>query len=155
MRHFPGNDSLIFLLLVITAMFSSLPVLQAAETCTTPLLDDVRRVPAEWETHEAAWMQWPKGGESYYRENFSRIIDALQDYQPINIIVQNTSARTLAQNYLSNNGVPLTNITWHIMPYDAAWLRDNGPVWVEVNGQLTIQDWGFDAWGEQYPPLGG
>ena len=111
-----------------------------------------RRVPAEWEPHEATWMQWPKGVESYYRENFSRIIDALQEYEPVNIIVKDQSARTQARNYLIYQGISLTNITWHIMPYDSAWLRDNGPVWVDVGGEPTVQDWGFDGWGEQYPP---
>ena len=26
-------------------------------------------------------------------------------------------------------------------------MRDNGPVWVEQDGQLRVQDWGFDGWG--------
>ncbi len=152
MRCYPSSSRVICLLLAVVVMSSSPTAIQAADFLTPPVLDEVRRVPAEWEPQQAAWMQWPKGGESYYRANFSRIIDALQAYQPINIIVNSVSARNQAQNYLTGDGVPLSNITWHIMPYDAAWLRDNGPVWVEVNSQLTIQDWGFDAWGEQYPP---
>jgi len=112
----------------------------------------VRRVPAEWELHEGTWMQWPKGVESSYRENFSGIIDVLQDYEPVNILVVSASARTQAQNYLTNQGVPLTNITWHIMPYNWAWMRDNGPVWANSNGVRVAQDWVFDGWGEQEPP---
>jgi len=109
------------------------------------------------------------------RPDFSAIIDILQDYEPVNIIVESTSARNQARNYLTNLGVPLTNITWHIMLYDWAWMRDNGPVWIDgarnpdVKGDICIfdtewmntrgtvwtdaiheqfiQDWGFDAWG--------
>jgi len=33
------------------------------------------------------------------------------------------------------------------MPYDCAWMRDNGPVWVSVRGQQRVQDWVFDGWG--------
>jgi len=43
--------------------------------------------------------------------------------------------------------VPLANITWHLMPYDWAWMRDNGPVWVADEAGPIVQDWGFDAWG--------
>jgi len=110
------------------------------------------RVPAEWELHEGTWMQWPKGLESSYRENFSGIINVLQGYEPVNIIVQSASARSQAQTYLTNKGVPLTNITWHIMPYNWAWMRDNGPVWANLGGQSVVQDWVFDGWGEQEPP---
>ncbi len=110
------------------------------------------RIPAEWETHAGTWMQWPKGYETSYRPNFCSIIDVLQEYEPVNIIVLNSYARTQAQNFLLGRGVPLTNITWHIMPYNAAWLRDNGPVWAMVDGAMVVQDWGFDAWGGQYPP---
>jgi len=127
------------LVLMIIAMF-------AAETKAQT------RVPAEWETHAGTWMQWPKGYETSYRPNFSSIIDVLQEYEPVNIIVRSSSARTQAQNYLLGRGVPLANITWHIMSYNAAWLRDNGPVWVMVDGSMEVQDWVFDAWGGQYPP---
>jgi agmatine deiminase len=37
------------------------------------------------------------------------------------------------------------------MPYDWAWMRDNGPVWVESGGELFLQDWDFNAWGEIDP----
>jgi len=129
---------LVFILMVF-AMFSSVTNAQT-------------RIPAEWETHAGTWMQWPKGYETSYQPNFSSIIDVLQEYEPVNIIVRSASARTQAQNYLLGRGVPMTNITWHIMSYNAAWLRDNGPVWAMVDGATVVQDWGFDAWGGQYPP---
>lgn len=106
-----------------------------------------RRVAAEWEPHESTWMQWPKGQENSYKPNFANIIDALQEYEPIHVIVQSASARSQAQNYLANRGVAATNLHWHIVPYDWAWMRDNGPVWVDVAGLLTAQDWVFDGWG--------
>jgi agmatine deiminase len=110
------------------------------------------RVPAEWEPHKATWMQWPKFLESSYRQNFSDIIDALQQYEPVNILVGSYRAQGRAKNFLKNRGVPLTNIKWHVMKYDWAWMRDNGPVWVEAGGNtLFVEDWGFDAWGGVVP----
>lgn len=116
------------------------------------LADETRRIPAEWETQAGVWMQWPKGVESSYRPDFCRIIDVLQEYETVHIIVLSGSAESQAKNYLTNRGVPLTNLEWHRIDYNAAWMRDNGPVWVSIDNEVVVQDWGFDAWGGQYPP---
>jgi agmatine deiminase len=92
-------------------------------------------------------MQWPKGWEVSYRPNFAGIIDAIVQHEHLNLIVISNNAKTQAQNYLLNSGVPLGQITFHIMPYNWAWMRDNGPVWVESNGEMIVEDWGFDCWG--------
>ncbi len=105
------------------------------------------RIPAEWEPHKATWMQWPRKPEAGLRRNFSAIIDGLQDYEPIHILVESESAGARARNFLTEAGVPLTNITWHIMDYDWSWMRDNGPVWAKKEGEAIVQDWGFNGWG--------
>ena len=105
------------------------------------------RVPAEWEPHAGTWMQWPTW-ESTYKKNFADIIKVLQAHEPIHLVVTGGAAETAAGSYLSEQGVPLANITWHIAPYDNAWMRDNGPVYVADAGGLIVQDWGFDAWGD-------
>ncbi|MGB7325794.1 MAG: agmatine deiminase family protein [Rubripirellula sp.] len=110
------------------------------------------RVPAEWEQHDSTWMQWPKGEEASYRNNFAGIIDTLQAYEQVNLAVESSQARTEAQNFLRQKGVPLDNVQFHIMPYDWSWMRDNGAIWVEQTGanggqQMIVQDWGFDGWG--------
>lgn len=110
------------------------------------------RVPAEWEAQDSVWMQWPKGEEVSYRDNFAGIINALQGYQEVNLVVQSQSALNGARQFLQSRGVPLNNVNFHIMPYDWSWMRDNGAIWVEktdANGQrsLIVQDWGFDGWG--------
>ncbi len=50
------------------------------------------RIPAEWEPHEATWMQWPGKYEKIYREEFAELIGALQKYEPI-VIVYSYPAR--------------------------------------------------------------
>jgi agmatine deiminase len=110
------------------------------------------RVPAEWEKHDSTWMQWPKGEEASYRENFAGIIRTLQAYEQVNLAVESSQAKVEAEQFLAARGVPLGNIAFHIMPYDWSWMRDNGAIWVEgtnANGDksLAVQDWGFDGWG--------
>jgi agmatine deiminase len=110
-----------------------------------------RRVPAEWEPHESTWLQWPKGWEKGYQGTFSEIVKVLQAHEPVNLIVEDEIGLEVARNFLDRNGIPLSNIQWHIMPYDWAWMRDNGPVWVESEGEIVLQDLGFNAWGEIDP----
>lgn len=110
-----------------------------------------RRVPAEWEPHEATWLQWPKGWERGFQGSFSEIVNALQAYEQVNLIVEDDQALEAARKFLLNKAVPLENIQWHIMPYDWAWMRDNGPVWVETSDGVILQNWGFNAWGEIAP----
>ena len=110
------------------------------------------RVPAEWEKHDSTWMQWPKGQESSYRENFAGIIGILADYEQINIAVESGSARTQATQFLQQRGVAMNNVNFHIMPYDWSWMRDNGAIWVEKTDaeggkSMGVQDWGFNGWG--------
>lgn len=110
------------------------------------------RVPAEWERHDSTWMQWPKGEERSYRDNFAGIIKALQRTEQVNLVVESQSAKTEATQFLTQRGVPLNNVQFQIMPYDWSWMRDNGAIWVEQTDskgvkKMAVQDWGFDGWG--------
>ncbi len=120
------------------------------DTDTDTDADPIVRVPAEWEPQAATWMQWPANWEQYQRPDFAKIIDVIQNYQPVHLLVLSNNMKNTAQQFLKNFGVPLTNITWHVVPYDSSWLRDNGPIYVEGEGGLRIQDWGFDAWGGNF-----
>ena len=81
------------------------------------------------------------------RPTFARIIDVVQDYEPVHLLTSSQSEQAAAARFLNDHGVTATNITWHIIPVDNAWMRDNGPVYVVEDGQLRIQNWEFDAWG--------
>lgn len=106
-----------------------------------------KRIPAEWETQEAVWMQWPMQFEHWYRNEFGEVIAALQEYQTVHVLVQDNSQQNQAQNFINNNGGNGNNVTYHIQSHENAWLRDNGPMYVEDNNQLVIQDMIFDGWG--------
>ena len=146
-----SNRLLLFMLIPCFFLSPARSQVTAVSDDTAPI---VRRVPAEFEKHEATWMQWPRLFEASYRNDFAGIIKALQPYEPINIIVLNNSERDKARTFLHDHGVTDQNISFHIMPYNWAWMRDNGPVWVEENNTLTIQDWKFDAWGGIVRPWG-
>ena len=105
------------------------------------------RVPAEWEQQNAVWFQWPLQFEHWMRPEMATTIAAVQDYEPVHLIVQNDNQLQQAQNQISTQGGNLSNVTFHIQEHNNAWLRDNGPVYVEQNGELVIHDMKFDSWG--------
>ncbi len=38
-------------------------------------------------------------------------------------------------------------LSWHEIPNDNESMRDNGPIFVEENGALSVHAWGFNSWG--------
>jgi len=115
--------------------------------------DDVAsdlRVPAEWEPHGATWLQWPNSWEATMRPAFADIVDVVQDYEPVHLITGSQAEQTQAEQFLAGQGVPDTNLTWHVFPMDSAWMRDNGPVYVTDGAQTWIEDFRFDAWGGNF-----
>jgi agmatine deiminase len=108
------------------------------------------RAPAEWETQAAIWMQWPNQLEFAMRPAFADIINVVQKYEPVHLLTSSESEKVEAEQFLSERRVPDTNITWHIVPVDNAWMRDNGPVYVTDGTDLWIQNWRFDAWGGNF-----
>ena len=108
------------------------------------------RVPAEWEPHAATWMQWPGPWEAQMRPEFAEIIRVIQAYEPMHLLTSTQAEKSAAQQFLANRGVPSGNLTWHVVPVDNSWMRDNGPVYVTQDGETWIQNWRFDAWGGNF-----
>ena len=108
-----------------------------------------KRVPAEWEPQEAIWMQWPGYWEKDYEITFAKMADIISRYEKLHILYKTDKIYANAQKAISDiGGNPKnTNIFWHKVPYNNAWMRDNGPVYVLNYNELRIQNWDFNAWG--------
>ena len=108
-----------------------------------------KRVPAEWEPQQAIWLQWPGPWERFYETAFARMSRVIARYQPLHILYGSTGIQSAARTAIEREGgdPDHPNIHWQTIPYDNAWLRDNGPVYVIEDGALKAQNWGFDAWG--------
>lgn len=111
-----------------------------------------RRVPAEWEPQAAVWMQWPQQWEEHFEPAFVEIIRAARQHQAVELVANDEAIARRGAGLLAAGGVPADGIRWHIVPNDNAWMRDNGPRYVQVDGQWVLQDWGFDAWGGNFGP---
>ena len=119
-------------------------------------------MPAEWEPHEATWLSWPHKEASWpgafepvpgiFVEIARHIAES--ELVRINVADQNFAERVLA--LLQKGGVNPDAVRFHLNPTDDAWVRDHGPIYVvrDRNGkrERAINDWGYNAWGNKYPP---
>ncbi len=92
-------------------------------------------MPAEWETHEGVWLQWPHDNlEPGYQLKLERtwlmMAQVLHQYEPVHIIVYDEAHRDHVAYQLTYFGIGPANITLHIIPTDDLWARDNGPIFV-------------------------
>jgi agmatine deiminase len=136
-------------LLAVSLWACTVPT-EANDTGDDTVPTQARRVPAEWEPHGATWIQWPNHWEASMRPAFADIVDVVQDYEALHLISGSEAEISEAQAYLSGAGVPQTNITWHAIPMDNAWMRDNGPIYIEEQGVTKLLDFRFDAWGGNF-----
>ena len=111
-----------------------------------------RRVPAEWEPQEAIWLQWPGPWEKTYEEAFAAFSCIIIQYERLHVLYQSSQVLSDAKTSLIQAGCDPDHelITWHGIPNDSAWMRDNGPVFVIEAGKLRLQNWQFNAWGGRF-----
>lgn len=117
---------------------------------TPPADAQRRRVPAEWEPQAGVWMQWPHSWESHYTSVFANIVAAAGAHEPVHLLATSSRHQQRGEDALEQAGVDTSRVVWHSIPTDNAWMRDNGPRYVLVDGELLVQDWGFDAWGGNF-----
>ena len=135
---------LVACLLVVLAL---LPLCGAIANQTMP--ESSKRVPAEWEPQAATWLQWPGRYERVFEPAFAQMSIIISRYQPLKILYDSKTDLAQARKAIvAAGGDPQhANIEWLPIPNDNAWMRDNGPLYLVEDGELRIQNWGFDAWG--------
>ncbi len=116
----------------------------------TTVINQNVRVPAEWEPHDATWMQWALDWEASMRHPFADIIEIVKQYEPVHLIAISEAEKTEGIEFLANKGVTQDNITWHVFNLDNSWMRDSGPIYVTDGEKTWIQNWKFDGWGSGF-----
>lgn len=118
------------------------------------------RMPAEWSRHTATQLHWPSNPKTWPGERlerveqvYCRIIEELHFFEPIHLFVEDLDTRNRVMQILSLKAVDLDRIIIHQQKINDVWARDCGPIFVrDDSGENVILDWGFNAWGEKYPP---
>ena len=121
--------------------------------------------PAEFAPQRALWLSWPHKEESWpgkietIYKPYSEFILYVSRDQQVCINVADESMKQFAKGqieqytrYIADS--KLENITFYFHPTNDAWCRDHGPAFVvnKETGEKAIVDWGYNAWGDKYPP---
>ena len=138
----------------------------AKMTKDTPAVPAARgyRMPAEWETHAATWLSWPrrKGisfpGKGAYDKAvlaLAKMVHALADSEPVNINICDAAQKEDVKKTLTQVGARHTHVTFFHIPTNEPWCRDHGPIFLtrKETPKSLVLDWGYNAWGFKYPPF--
>lgn len=114
---------------------------------------DMRRMPAEWESHERTILQWPVRSSMVNPENYEEVcagyeetIRAIRTFEPVGLIVQPEEMEKLKTRL--GDVVELYPI-----PHNDSWARDSIPtIVIQPDGSRLGINWKFNAWGEKYLP---
>ncbi len=116
--------------------------------------------PAEWAPHTATWLSWPHKEESWpgkintiYRP-YCEFIKILTEGEYVRINLDDEKMKAFAIKQLQAVGANLDRVEFFDFPTNDAWCRDHGPAFVinPETKQKAIVDWGYNAWGDKYPP---
>lgn len=117
--------------------------------------------PAEFATHTATWLSWPHKEASWPGKIetifpiYAQFIKLVAEGEKVNINVANDKMKQKAMAHLQEAGSDLANIEFFFHPTNDAWCRDHGPAFLINNNsdqRKIIVDWGYNAWGNKYPP---
>ena len=112
--------------------------------------------PEEGTMHEGTWLQWPHHFQ--YGKQFRNDLDQtwvtltkeLKTSENVHIIAYNENEKNRIMSLLNSAGVDLVNVNFYVIPNNDFWIRDNGLIFVhDTMGNLVIQDWGFNGWGNK------
>lgn len=117
--------------------------------------------PAEFAPHRATWLSWPHKEASWPGRIdrifpvYAQFVKLVAEGETVCINVSDAAMKSAATRWLEQAGTDMGNIAFYFNPTDDAWCRDHGPAFLINPGndpRKIIVDWGYNAWGDKYPP---
>lgn len=117
--------------------------------------------PAEFAPHAATWLSWPHKEASWPDKMdaifpyYAQFIKTVAEHEKVNINILDEPMKALATLHLQEAGADLSKIEFFYHPTNDAWCRDHGPAFLinpKAEQKKVIVDWGYNAWGNKYPP---
>ena len=112
-----------------------------------------RRMPAEWEKHDATWIAWPHHEPDWPGKLapipwvYAEIVRALSDYEKVEILCHDATVGENARSLLAAHGVKDQRYRVRTVSNDRVWLRDSAPTGVlRGDGRVELINWGFNGW---------
>ncbi|MEW7278242.1 agmatine deiminase family protein [Aquimarina sp. 2201CG1-2-11] len=148
--------------LILLMLLSAITSCQNNNDDTKPIneIEVMYTMPEESEPHEGTWLQWPhhyQYGVAYRNrldETWVSMTKELVSSENVHIIAYNQTEKERIISLLTAKGIALTNVDFKLYETDDTWIRDSGPIYVrDKNGNLVIEDWGFNGWGNKIDDL--
>ena len=120
------------------------------------------KFPAEYALHSATWLSWPHKEESWPGKidtifpSYSLFIKELTKGEKVCINIADEAMKAFSVRHLQKAGVDLSKIEFCFHQTNDAWCRDHGPAFLinpDAAQKKVIVDWGYNAWGNKYPPF--
>src|SRR5688572_9024514 len=115
-------------------------------------------MPAEWRTHAATWLTWPKDPETWpervsqVEEIYLEMMAALTPHETVNLLVDDEATEHAVRQRCAFASAG--NIRFHHIHTVDSWIRDYGPNFlIDGRGGAAFNDWIFNAWGNKYETL--
>ena len=112
-----------------------------------------KRMPAEWEPHEATWIAWPHHEPDWPGKLgpipwvYTEIVRVLHGRERVEILCHDATVQAAAAEMLRLHDVQASGYRLHLVPNDRVWLRDSAPIGVtRDDGSVELVNWGFNAW---------
>jgi len=121
--------------------------------------------PAEWERQHAEWLSWPRPEGISFPGRWHTVPGALVAlvreivaHERVRVLVPNANWERLVREQLRAFDCPARRVDFLHVPTNECWCRDHGPAFVVRRGRggvrrLAVVDWGYNAWGNKYPPF--
>ncbi len=113
-------------------------------------------MPAEWESHDATWLSWPKDPLTFPPEIlgivekiYVKMARTLAKGESVKILVDDDAARRRVAKMIGD----VSNVAYLRIKTADVWMRDYGPIFVRGPGGLVAVKWIFNAWGNKYDEL--
>ena len=117
-------------------------------------------MPAEWHPHEGTWFSWPQNPDTWVHRlpaverELAEAVKWLSTGETVHINVKNASHQKHVIEIFRKAGVD-GPVRFHYFPTNDSWCRDHGAIFLvhPDNSGYAACDWGYNAWGEKYPPF--
>src|SRR5512143_616509 len=116
-----------------------------------------RRLPAEWEKHQATLMAFPHEGNDWpgkygvIQWALVEIIRKVALYENVLLVVNSPAQRERVQTMLKRAHADTAQVRYLILNTNRSWMRDSGPVVVQCSdGRREALQFRFNGWAK-YP----
>jgi agmatine deiminase len=119
-------------------------------------------MPAEWQTHDATWLSWPKNPLTFpprilsqVEETFCQMIGAIARGEKAKILVDDEKGEERASKLLENSGAEMSNLIFKKIKSSDVWIRDYSPLFLlgGKNSKKACAKFIYNAYGNKYEDL--